>query len=1182
MAKAAKKAFKWVSKVALGLAGFAIKPVLRALTPKAPEIDVSRAVNFRADPNAGVPYVIGRTGTAGTYIYATVGEPKNRNILFYTILSGGGPIDSFESFSMGGTPVVFDGADTPESGPYRHLVWQRRQLGTTPQAYLEPPNTTDAAVLSEWNSTHATSGYAAAWYVCGADQNAYSGGVPDPLWVLKGVRCYDWRLDSTYPGGSGPQRVNDPDTWAFNECPAVHAVTWILGRYQNGRRVLGLGGTLAQTAMDKFTEWANVCDANGWKVGGVVYSTDTKWQVLKAICQAGGAYPIPLGAKISVIFNAPRVSIATLTGADMDGEPSIVGTQLRRDRYNAAVPRFRSEANGWQIVPAAPLVVSSFVTQDGEQQRTKELEWPLVQDVDQATQLAAYGICNSREIGPLDFPVVPYWMGLEPGDCITVNEPEYGLTSQKLIIVARNRALSTCERSISCVTETDSKHPFCLGQSGTPPPLPSLNAVDTLPSPPDATDWEVTEGEVAGPGGTLPAIILTGAATDPNAIAIIVEYREVISPGVYGAWVGNEYPIYATRIEITGLKPGAKYQVRVRYRYARNTEDPIGGNLDLGEIDVSDLTAPVPPDVLADIAAAQSAADAAQADADAALTALFDPTTGALVEIDTLQTGQATHSSQIGVLQTTDLTLAGRIDTTEAKQQVRPNRLKNSNNADPTPLNYWTVAGPAIWGKNEEAQVGTYFYSSGGADSYFVQEIPAGPGMQFTLSVEGDPGANGPSNWPVLFANWSDGTTDTAGGQVSLTSANMDWFGKRASFTTTIAPAGTTKLRVIFRSLPGSAGWAFSKVMVSFGTIAMPWNDVKTEADTVSRVQGTEIASASNTAAIAATETRVGVAMQQGSYINANARMGSYTASPGLPDGWPVIWGGVLASRFSRQNGEGANYAVRAAPAAGEELGFYQTVTLTAGKHLLTFEGKCNSGDWQGAALTLSGTYTISCATDTDLAGATGVGGTGVRRWSKIIDVAAGSYTLHAMYGWSGAGTVTAKSLDLYVAGVQPLDAGGKLAMSASADASSALIAAATVDSALAAYESTANARLDGLDATTTTQGTAISNLQGRTASWLTKVAAAGADPAYIYMQSDATAAGGTDSYIALVAKSLFLYNTVGGSLVLAMSVSGGNAYFPGSVLVGPTENVILDGPNKRILVKDGSGNIVCEMGQLL
>lgn len=588
MAKAVKGAFKWVGKIAFGVAGFALKPIIRALTPPLPEVDTENAVNFRADPKAGVPYLIGQTATAGVYTYATVGEAKNRNILFHTVLSGGGRIDSFVKFTAGGLEVVFDGADTPESGPYRHLMWMRKQVGSFPSTALLPPNTLDAGVLAEWTSAHKTSGYSTAWYVLGADQKAYASGVPDPLWEIKGVWCYDWRQDSTFPGGApgGTQRLNNPDSWAYTENPAVHAVQWCLGRYVNGKRVLGLGASLAQIVMLRATEWANVCDANNWKVGGVVYSTDTKWQVLKAICQAGGAYPIPLGTQISFIFNAPRVSIATLTGADIEGEPSIVGAQPRRDRYNEGVARYRSRDHGWQIVPGAPLRIAEFVTADGDRVHTKEFEWPLVQNVDQAYQLLAYGLCNSRELGPIDFPVIPKWMGLDPGDCITVNEPEFGLTSQKMVITSRSRMLMDFDRAITCVTETDSKHAFCLGQSGTPPVDPSLSAIDTLPTPPDAGDWDVTEGEVAGPGGTLPAIILIGAVTDPNAVEIIVEYREVISAGVYGPPATVSRPVTATRIEITGLRAGVRYRVWVRYRYARNTEDPVDGNTDIGEVTV--------------------------------------------------------------------------------------------------------------------------------------------------------------------------------------------------------------------------------------------------------------------------------------------------------------------------------------------------------------------------------------------------------------------------------------------------------------------------------------------------------------------------------------------------------------------------------------------------------------------
>lgn len=1189
MAKAVKSAFKWVAKAVGSVVGVVAKPIIRALTPKAPEVDTSSAVNFRADPNAGIPYVIGQTGTAGVYTYATVGEDKNRNILFYTILSGAGPIDSYVSFKMGDVSVVFDGPDTPESGPYRHLVWMRRQTGAAGAGALLPPNTTDAGILAEWTSAHKTTGYAAAWYILGADQKAYSNGVPDPLWEIKGVKCYDWRLDSTYPGGSGPQRLADPTTWAWTENPAVHAVAFSLGRYQNGKRVLGLGATLAQINMAKANEWANICDANAWKVGGVVYSTDTKWQVLKAICQAGGGYPTPLGTQISFIFNAPRVSIATLTGADIEGDPGIVGTQLRRDRFNRGVARYRSKDNNWQIVPGAPLTVSEFVTQDGGVTRTKEFEWALVQNVDQAYQLLAYAMCNSRELGPLEFPVIPAWMGLDPGDCITINEPEFGLTSQKVIITGRSRSLSDFGRSLTCVTETDSKHAFCLGQTGTPPPLPSLNAVDTLPTPPDAADWVIAGGTVAGPGGTLPAIGLTGAVTDPNAIGIIVEYREVISPGVYGVWVTTEWPITSARIQIGGVKPGATYQVRVRYRYARNTEDPTGGNTDLGTIVVAPITAPTDPDVLSDIAAAQASADAAQVDADAALTALFDPTSGALVEIDTLQTGQATHTSQIAVLQTTDTSLAGSITTLTAQNRSLPNIIKNGDAGDPTALLYFaTTAGG--FSASYNGSIGSYFSvaanSSGSDKLIFSDEYSVTPGDVYSFSLSGDPGANSGSARGTWYPVWSrNGNTLGSYSPAAIMTSSVNWQDGRSKIENVTVPATVAGqvpngMKFVYVAPNGHNGSAFSRIMVNAGAVAIPYNSLATERDALARVRTTEIASTSNTAAIAATDTRVGVSMQQGGGLNANGRFGSYTTSPGFPDGWSS-WTGS-SSRFSRQNGQGANYSVRASPAAAEDLGIVDSTYLTPGKYLLTFEGSLSSGTWAGAGLYMS-VGQISCLTDPDTAGVTGAGSTGVRRWTKIITVASGgAYNIFAMHGYATLGTVTAKTLDIYVCTIEPLNAAGQTALTAAADASSALIAAATVDSALAAYETTANAHLGTLDATTTTQGTAISNLQGRTASWLTKVAAAGADPAYIYMQSDATAAGGTDSYIALVAKSLFLFNTVGGVLVPAMSLTGGNAYFPGTVWVGPTNNLEADGPNKRWLVRDGSSNIVCEMGQLL
>lgn len=521
-------------------------------------------VDFQSNPDAGIPYAVGETGTAGVYIYNTVGEAKNRNLLFNSILSLG-PIDSFTGFKAADEEVTFGPLQQAVGGTYANRMWQNRQLGLTPSPAFGPPNTTDAGVLAEWTTAHKLSGLAASWYVLGYDQKTYASGAPAPLWKIKGVRAYDPRRDSTYPGGSGSQRWDDEATWAWSDNPWVHALTWCIGRKQNGRRVMGLGCALVGIDVAAFVEAANVADANGWKVSGVVYSTDSKWEVLKALCQAGGGRPIALGAKVSCLVNAPRVSIATLTGADIEGDPTITATQSRRSRVNAVVPRYRSEAHGWDIVPADPLIVDAYVTEDGGQ-RTQEIEFPLVPDVTQAAQLGAYAITNSREFGPNVIPVTPAkgW-ALKPGDCITINEPELGMVGQKMLVVERERNLTTGGRILTCVSETDAKHDYCLGRVGSPPPTPGLSGVDPTPEAPASGVWTVAAGPVDSYGS--PTLVLTGACDDPNARWINVEYR-LAGATTWTAWPGG--PPASTRFEITGLAPSASYQVAVSYTSVLN------------------------------------------------------------------------------------------------------------------------------------------------------------------------------------------------------------------------------------------------------------------------------------------------------------------------------------------------------------------------------------------------------------------------------------------------------------------------------------------------------------------------------------------------------------------------------------------------------------------------------------
>lgn len=451
------------AKIGVELAAVA---ALAAVTTPKIQAASGTPLQFKADPEASIPLVLGRTATAGNIVYMGADGPKNEYLSYITVLSLG-QCQGIESFGANDDPVTF--SSNAAVGDYVNVMWQYQQNGTDSEtAFSLPHPPFPAGLRSEWTSDHKLSGLCATDWILKYVAKRYYTGTPKPRWVVLGPAVYDPREDSTQPGGSGSQRADDPSTWSYtgNRNPYLQALTWILGRSTNGVQVMGVGAPPASIDFAAFVEGANVCDANDWTVGGVVFSADSKWEVLRAILQAGGGQPMRLGAQISCTVQAPRVSIATLTGADIDGEPEFQRSAAIRDRFNRAIPRYRSEDHDWEIVPATPVEESSFITADGRT-RTKELDFPLSQDLDQTSQLADYVIWDSREEGPYTLPLIPKWMGLRPGDCITLDEPEFSLDgARKLVVLSRHRDPQTGSRSLVCRTESDAKHVAVLGLAG--------------------------------------------------------------------------------------------------------------------------------------------------------------------------------------------------------------------------------------------------------------------------------------------------------------------------------------------------------------------------------------------------------------------------------------------------------------------------------------------------------------------------------------------------------------------------------------------------------------------------------------------------------------------------------------------------------------------------------------------
>ncbi|MGV3481487.1 MAG: hypothetical protein ACO1O3_16185 [Sphingobium sp.] len=354
------------------------------VAPPKPNFGNGNPLQFQTNPQSGLPYPIGRTRMSGVRIHADTydatafkSEGKQDVIAFGVLLGAGGPMQEIETFRADKMTATFDGAGNA-TGDNANYMAQKVSLGAPGASALAL--SFGGAGFPGWSSAHKLSGICHALWDLRYDEKGkhYGAGVPEPEWIGKWVKVYDPRKDSTYPGGSGSHRALNEATYEWSNNPALHALTWCLGRWQNGKRTLGIGAPIGSIRMADFVEAANVADANLWACGGVEWSTDSKGSTLKRMLQAGGAEVTMTGAMIGCRVNTPRVSIATIEAADLLDSLTIAASKSRRDRFNTVIPRFRSEQHEWEVVSGSPVSVAEYVAIDGGP-RTKEIDFPLVQ-----------------------------------------------------------------------------------------------------------------------------------------------------------------------------------------------------------------------------------------------------------------------------------------------------------------------------------------------------------------------------------------------------------------------------------------------------------------------------------------------------------------------------------------------------------------------------------------------------------------------------------------------------------------------------------------------------------------------------------------------------------------------------------------------------------------------------------
>lgn len=447
----------------------------------------------------------------------------------------------------------------------------------------------------------------------------WPGGRPRFLFVVKGKKCYDPRLDDTVVGGAGDHRWDDPSTWEWSDNPAVCRYNWVRGVYANdlvdnpAQLLVGRGLSASEAPPENIIAAANLCEeivgsAKRYTVSGPVYSQQPFIEVEEMFAAATGGQVVTREGSVELEPGAAKSVVASFTDDDL-----VVGTEVSWNQgvlseadpewVNTVVARYVEPTQKWADHAAPVVRDASYILADGAP-REAQATLRLVNNAAQAQRVAEILLRLGRLWGRGQVTLGPRFCEIEDGDWVNWVSPRRFPDAPSNTVTFRVEAYSINEKWQNTLTlrqiNSDVYDDVTLRPSYADPFTPT-DAPPDIGSP-DADNWDLAAVSIDDSGVSRPALEITGSASDDDtAEAIIFEYWKddgVIDPvanpddPTWSVW--GTLPPSTTKVDITGVEGGADYYAAVTYIVDGEPGDKVVlGPVTAGSTDISGAVDPI-------------------------------------------------------------------------------------------------------------------------------------------------------------------------------------------------------------------------------------------------------------------------------------------------------------------------------------------------------------------------------------------------------------------------------------------------------------------------------------------------------------------------------------------------------------------------------------------------------------
>lgn len=461
-------------KVAMAIAGFlvntlasmAFSAISMMLSKKSQSGGLTTNQVMQGEGNAQ-RIILGRYATAGNdvapwYSYSASKTPNDR--LVYIRAWADHPIDGIDYFVVDGKDRTFDPV-TGELADLEGKAWVRgnhdgRQ--TTADAFLiekfaDHPD-------RHWTPNHKLIGVAYSAMEFAFDQKQFPT-YPEIKAVLRGMRLYDPRKDSTVPGGSGSHRWADQSTHEWTSNPIIAVYNTIRGLRLPGDVVYGIGAGAADIPLSSLFAAANQCDLAGDDPSSTDLFGDTKryqfglefgidtppLDVIGEILASCGGKIAEVGGQYYFSVGSPELAVASINDGDvlldhnMDESPFL--PLASRNNYIGAT--YPDPKNAFAETAAVPISNAAWEIEDDNRRLGVDLKLSAVPFPAQVRRIMRTSIADHRRQRIHTITLGPWAAGIKPLQNISWTSPGKGYSSKLFEVQGVNIDAATLNTTLN-------------------------------------------------------------------------------------------------------------------------------------------------------------------------------------------------------------------------------------------------------------------------------------------------------------------------------------------------------------------------------------------------------------------------------------------------------------------------------------------------------------------------------------------------------------------------------------------------------------------------------------------------------------------------------------------------------------------------------------------------------------